>query len=47
MRRVNSTQRRVALAAAEGRLGQVARTLTIELPLQERAVVVTTSADGE
>ncbi|HQO27435.1 MAG TPA: hypothetical protein PLK89_17100, partial [Acidobacteriota bacterium] len=37
----------VALAAAEGRLGQVARTLTIELPLQERAVVVTTSADGE
>mgnify|MGYP001320011879 FL=1 len=37
----------VALAAAEGRLGQVARTLTIELPLQERAVVVTTSAEGE
>ncbi|HNU01152.1 MAG TPA: hypothetical protein PKM55_10715 [Acidobacteriota bacterium] len=37
----------VALAAAEGKLGQVARTLTIELPLQERTVVVTTSAEGE
>lgn len=37
----------VALAAAAGRLGQVTRTLTIELPLQERTVVITTSAEGK
>jgi len=37
----------VAEAAAEGKLGQVTRTLTIELPVQERTVVITTSAEGE
>jgi hypothetical protein len=36
----------VALAAAAGRLGQVTRTLAVALPLQERAVIVTTSAEA-